>query len=693
MINRLLFSISIFVLVFNPGLVSWADGGPVFYVSPNGNDTWSGTLPETNSSGTDGPWASPEYALEALRSLRPGLETSPSYPIKLIFQGGIYELTEPLTLKPEDSGTASAPLILAAYGDEEPVFSGGVSISGWKEVHIGKSTLWAVSIPQAREHTWDFRELWVNGERRLRARHPNRGYLQIAGLPDVTKETPWNQGQQRFAFHPGDIRHWSNLDDVEVVPMHLWVAVRLHIAGIDEKNNIVTFTKPSRRRLSLGFDHKIPAPYYVENAFELLDEPGEWYLDRKTGTLYYAPMPGESINNTEIIAPWLKQALVFEGKPESGDFVEYIYMRGLTFSHTEYRLDADDPGDTQAAIYVPGAVYGEGVRRCIFEDCTVAHVGNYGLELARGCHENRIANCDIFDTAAGGIKIGEGKIRENTDEQTFRNEIYSTHIHDGGHIYHQGIGVWIGQSGHNCLSHCEIDDFYYSGISVGWTWGYKETLAQGNIIEFNNIHHIGSKANREEPILSDMGGIYTLGTQPGTIIRGNTFHDIAARDYGGWGIYFDEGSTHIVAEKNLVYRTSHGGFHQHYGKENIVRNNIFAYGTNWQIQRSREEEHKSFTFEKNIVYWNEGKLLSGRWDKNFEMHDNLYWQADGQTFQFGNRTWEEWLKAGFGKGSVIEDPRFANPGTDNFSITDNSSVDKIGFIGFDATKNGLIENG
>src|SRR6185369_16794943 len=155
-------------------------------------------------------------------------------------------------------------------------------------------------------------------------------------------------------------------------------------------------------------------------------------------------------------------------------------------------------------------------------------------------------------------------------------------------IYAQAVGLLILQSATNRVAYNHIHDLFYTAISVGWTWGYQANPCRENVIEFNHLQNIG------QGLLSDMGGIYTLGPQPGTIIRNNLIHEVDAFTYGGWGLYTDEGSSGIILEKNVVYHCKSGGFHQHYGKENVVRNNIFAFNTESQLIRTRDEPHISF---------------------------------------------------------------------------------------------------
>ena len=664
----------------------------VFFVANNGNDRWSGRLTAPNRAGTDGPFATPAFALQAVRAARLQGGGGVRQRSAVFICGGTYFLDAPIVFKPEDSA-----LTLAACPGTTPVLSGGRRIGGWKEVTVEGKRLWAADIPEVRDGHWLFRELWVNGRRATRARHPNQGYLGIAELPDNAAE--WTQGHTRFRFREGDLKAGSTITNAEVVAMSRWVESRLPILSVDEKERIVSFSKRSVFELGPG------DLYYAEGAFEFLDAPGEWYLDPAAGTLYYLPRPGEQLAKMQAIAPVLPQVLRFEGRPESGQFVDGVALRGLTFSHTEWYFpagfqsgvnkpnvspepQAETGGFAQAAVGVPGAVWGEGLRGAILEDCRFVGLGNYGLELARGCHVNRILRCEFSDLGGGGVKIGETHIRDKAVEQTFGNEISGCHIHDGGKMFASAIGIWIGQSPDNRLTQNLIHDFYYTGISIGWTWGYGPSLAANNKVEMNHVHHIGAKSNGDGPILSDMGGIYTLGKQPGTTIRNNLWHDIAATRYGGWGIYFDEGSSGILAENNVVYRTTHGGFHQHYGETNLVRNNIFAFARDHQLQRSRPEPHRSFSFVTNIVYFDSGSLLAGDWsdDADYQMDGNVYFDARPgarpDQLPVGPCTWPQWQARGHDRHSQVADPLFVLPQQDDFRLRPNSPALKLGFRPF-----------
>ncbi len=670
-------------------------GPGIFFVATNGNDAWSGGLATPNRPATDGPFATLPRALAAAREFKVG-QGSKTDAATIWVHGGTYFLTAPLALTPEDSN-----LKLVAYPKERPVISGGRRLTGWKEVTVAGVKLWAAELPEVREGKWFFRELWVNGERRVRARHPNKGYLSIEELPD--KAADWTKGHTRFQFHGSDLKAWPSVTNAEVVAMTRWVESRLPVTSVDETGHLVNFGKRSVFELQKG------DLYYVEHAFELLDTSGEWYLEAQSGTLFYAPMPGERPDRIEAIAPVLTQVVRLEGKPEAGQFVERIEFRGLTFAHAEWNLarvgdqnagpgwpapTSEVGGFSQAAIGVVAAVWGEGVRACVFEDCEFMHLGTYGLELARGCQSNRISRCELADLGAGGIKIGETAIRTNAVEQTQGNEVSDCRIHGGGKLYQSAIGVWIGQSPNNRIAHNAIYDFYYTGISIGWTWGYGPALASNNIVEFNHVHHIGVMSDGDGPVLSDMAGIYMLGKQPGTRVANNLWHDMAATKYGGWGIYTDEGSSGILIESNVVYRTTHGGFHQHYGETNIVRNNIFAFARDQQLQRSRDEDHVSFSFSNNIVLFDKGVLLGSTWKNDkFVLDGNVYWDvrpgAKAEDMKLAGGTLEQWRARGHDKNSLIVDPEFMAVQQDDYRLKANSPALKLGFQPIDLSRVGL----
>jgi len=641
--------------------------GRTFFVAPVGNDAWSGTLNAPNADRTDGPFATLEGARNALRKI------PKTQPITVQFRQGIYNLDRPFVLSPEDTGAADAPITYAAYPGEAAVISSGRAITDWRPTTVNGQAAWMAEVPLVRDGKWTFRELWVNGQRRARARFPATGLLRVAALPDATPQTPYSKGQKRFQYNPGELPHWAPDEEVEAVFLHYWVSARVPVAGVDEQQRIVTLRYPTRRNLTESVNTGM-ARYYLENAIEFLTAPGEWYLDRKTGRLYYLPMPGEEMATAQVIVPRLITLLTIEGKPDEKRFVEYVTFQHLLFAYANW--EPTDNSDVQAASNIPGAVTAVGARNCRWEHCSVLHTGTYGLELERGCSHNTVSACAFGDLGAGGVKFGTVK---NADADiTDTNTLADSQVFDGGKVFYQGVGIWIGQSPHNVLERNAVHEFNYSGISVGWQWEYGPSGAHDNLVQDNDIYNIG------QGLLNDMGGIYTLGEQPGTVIRHNRVHDVNTFSFGGWGLYFDGASSHIRAENNLIYRCWTGPFEHDYGRDNLLLNNIFALGRIAEISRSKEEDNLSFTAKRNIVYFREGQLLGYNWrNGKYLFDDNLYWNPTGAPIRFAGQSWEQWRAKDQDIHSKIANPGFADPEHGDFTLRPDSPALALGFKPFE----------
>jgi len=560
------------ILAVLTGTMADAGEDRTFHVSPQGHDGSPGTQ--------ERPFATLARARDAVRGeAKAGLQRD----ITVLLRGGTYGLKEPLTFGPEDSGTDRFSITYAAFPGEKPVISGGRQIHGRRK---GEGDIWTAKLPEVEGGNWYFRQLFVNGRRATRARTPNEG----------ARPAFWNllaANPEGVSLAPGQLRSWRNLDDVEIVILGNWTITRKRLASIDEAKGSATYAPPNLVLHPL-LTPKAGMACFAENAPELLDSPGEWYLDRQTGTLSYWPMPGEDMATAEVIAPALPTLLEISGTADS--LVRNLHFKGLSFAFTDWPPPAVGYNGHQGCEFLlrdwdtspefEMAQVGEAIglrfaTSCSLQDGEFAHLGGTALWLMKGTSRNVVAGNHFHDVAGNGVMVGEDlEIRNSAwtgsgktipfdgiprrdwsdggavvlSEVPRDNQIANNLIETCGAIYYGAVGVWVAFTDGTVVAHNVVRDLPYTGISVGWHWAPEPTCCRNNRVEYNDI-------SETMKVLADGGGIYTLGFQPGTVLRGNLIHDVRRSPFAfgrapNNGIFFDAGSKGYLVEENAIYNTT-----------------------------------------------------------------------------------------------------------------------------------------
>ena len=488
----------------------------------------------------------------------------------IVLASGRYALAETLALDARDSG-----LTLAAAPGATPVLYGGRALTGWEP---DGERYWSAPAPGTAAGVWDFRQLYVNGEARPRARLPAQGTWQHAS----TFDQPWLmtsgggfvpppslEKRTTMVYREGQLPTGFVLKNAEFVILHSW----------DESQTRASAHDPATRTLRLDPPCGYPPgafriqDYYVLNLREGLIQPGQWYLDRERGRVVYWPRPGEDPPRCTIEAPVLNTVLSVVGTKEVP--AVGLTLRGLTVDLGGVRLAAPGWG----ASPFEGAIQLQHVRQCRLEGVTVRRAGGQGVKLL-DADDTTVSRCDVAHTGANGIVFLRGA----------RNTIINTRVQFAGEIYPSACGINAGYWTRSRLAHNEVSDCAYCGITLGN--GMKEQAPAENTVEYNHVWNVMTGIN-------DGGCLYLYGIERGTVVRGNRLHGARGRTGFAMGLYLDENVEDITCEQNLIYDISRFPLHVHMGKRNVIRHNIFVCGPGREVSFARSSD---CVCEGNIFY-------------------------------------------------------------------------------------------
>ena len=558
----------------------WLLAGEI-WISPKGSDFNDGTR--------QSPKATLTSALRQAREWRRTEDNRIQGGITIYMEGGTYAFHEPVFIRPEDSGTKESPTIIRSVGDEKVILSGGISINGWKK----QGKVWVADVPVFNGRPLDFRQLWVNGKKAVRA-------CDVEDFEKMNRICSVDEKNEILYVPVVSIRRLidnkGNLKAkyAEMVLHQMWCVANLRIRSVEVQGDsaAIRFHQPESR---IQFEHPWPRPmvttdghnsaFYLTNARELQDVPGEWYHDIDARKVYYYPREGEKMQEAEVIVPAVETLVRVEGTLDRP--VCHIRFEKITFSYTTwmrpsekghvplqagmyltdgYRIDPkmqrnylNHPLDNQGWLGRPAAaVRVVAAKQIDFERCRFEHLGSTGLDYEEAVQGGVVRGCLFRDIAGNGLLVGsfspaahethlpyDPADRREVCTQQHINNCYFTEI---GNEDWGCLAIAAGYVGDVNIEHNEISEVPYSGISLGWGWTQTVNCMRNNRVHANLIHHYAKH-------MYDVAGIYTLGSQPKSYVTENCVHSIYKPGYvhdpNHWFyLYTDEGSSFITVRDN-----------------------------------------------------------------------------------------------------------------------------------------------
>ncbi len=672
------------------------------YVSQKNGQWYHSGLYKEEIGDMQGPVDSIENALKLVGDLR---RAGAGQPITIAITDEVYNVENPVRITNEVNS-------VTIKGLNNTLISGGRRITGFKEDTFNGVKCFSAEVSGIDDGFW-FTDLYVDGLRADFTYLPKEGFFEPKSVENNNKEvgTPskWFIAKKEDAKL---FKTFRNFSDCFISYNHYWIDEHSPVESIDTETGKIVMEYSSRFSIS-DTNERSKLRYKLENVAEAFENKNEWYLDRETKKVYYIPRDEKQTPESIMVyAPVAEKLFRIEGTEEKN--VEYIAFSKLTFANT--RGDYHSPmvvtedregedivseesaicgSDPQAVCWAHADVEFTYARGCSIENCVFKNLGVHAVNINRGCSNMRVYRNKFYDLGAGALKINGGSSGCRKGNETFDVTVSQNVIECIGRRYHAACGILMRNTHSNTISHNDISDTFYTGISAGWVWGYGESITRDILIEKNHIHNIG------QGLLSDMGGIYLLGTQPGTVIRNNIIHNVKSKHYGGHGIYTDEGTCYVLIENNICYDNNSTGFNQHYGRMNTVRNNIFAKAGQEPVRSSKEEMHTSFILERNIVVSDGtpsyragyGSMETGHLHK-ISGSDNLHFNTSGDVniFAIGDRKFslsEIQQRFGGEDGSIIADPKFMDYENNDFTLCEDSPALELGFEPIDTSDVGV----
>lgn len=641
-----LFLLAIF-FILNQKFHFFADVKPIkIYVAPNGNDSWSGLVSDPSADNNDGPLATIEKARDKIREIKNngGL----SSPINVEIKGGVYELSETLVFTDKDVGTKEFPITYEGFGSKT-VISGSKNLNlSWNKCSnsdpkcegLSQSVIDKVYYASAGDRV--FNSLFVDNNKVTRARIPNEG--EDTGNKDASGKTIgagfYNLANcqnhkndvffsDNFEFRPGDIKStWRNLEQINVSVFAKWKNHRFSIKSIDgnkvflRADGLPTNNK-SVQSLYVDSCQTMPelpgSRYYLDNVFEAIDLPTEWYLDTSNSDhiLYYLPKPNEQINSLVFRAPLVKKLINIGVESENSDSsdskVSYnLIFKNLFFEQTDWSLPPGGYYDVQSLApalpkyqktYLPDypsppAVFIGNAQDLVFKNNSFNNLGGHGI-LARFTDNLIIENNEFADLGSSGIVFGDNirSLKKDTDDyyvKTSNIKIENNSIHDFGQTYNSAVGILCMLAEKIFISKNDLYNGNYTGIQIGWEWEGQLTGARDNKIENNHIYNVGQ-------MLTDGGGIYVVGWQPGSKISNNLVHGNLTtpahlKESIFIGVYLDSNTKDYTVNNNILFNNNYN-FNFNQVDYNEIQNNILVDA---KIKQVSFNKPRNISYSKNI---------------------------------------------------------------------------------------------